>query len=226
MSFWNKIFYFEKHGDRYVYRPTAFSEGFDISESEKDQLLRGLNRLMWRFLIEGGILIALIAGLFMTGVIETQKPIPWFMVSGVVALAALAMIEFYRRDRLVAQVLGRRAPDVPRLSIKQALANPRPLVTKRDAILVFQSVIVLLGLAIAAGDALVLYAIATAFRSGQFAEGPEETAAITTLLSLTASNAVFWVVVVLFNAVLFAGVVFSILQVRRLRATPDFNQTR
>jgi len=225
MSFWNKIFYFERHGDRHVYRPTAFSKGFDISESEKHQLLRDLNRLIWRILIKGSIIIALIAGLFMTGLIETQTPIPWFMVSSVVALAALAAIEFYRRDRLVAQVLGRRAPSVPRLSLRQALANPRPLVAKRDAILVFQSVIVLLGLSIAAGDALVLYVIAAAFRSSQFAERPEETAAIAELLSLTASSAVFWVAAALFNAILIAGAVFSILQVRRLRATPDFNQT-
>ena len=225
MSFWNKTFYFEKHGDRHVYRPTALSKGFDISESEKDQLLRELNRLIWRTLFEGGILIALIAGLFMTGVIDTQKPIFWFMVSSVVALAALAVTEFYRRDRLVAQVLGRRAPDVPRLPLRQALAKPRPLVTKRDAIFVFQSVIVLLGLAIAAGDALVLYVIAAAFRSSQFAERPKETTAITEIVSLAASSSVFWLAVVLFNAILFASIVFSILQVRRLRAAPDFNQT-
>ena len=225
MSFWNKTFYFEKHGDRHVYRPTAFSKGFDISESEKDQLLRDLNRLIWRTIIEGGILIALIAGLFMTGVIETQKPIFWFMVSSVVALAALAVTEFYRRDRLVAQILGRRAPDVPRLPLRQALAKPRPLVAKRDAILVFQRLIILFGLAIAAGDALVLYVIAAAFRSRQFAEGPEEVSTIAELVSLAASNAVFWVAIALFIAVLFAGVVFLILQVRRLRAAPDFNQT-
>jgi hypothetical protein len=220
MSFWNKYFYFEKHGDRHVYRPTAFSAGFDISGSEKDKLLEKLNRLIWRFLIEGGILIGLIAGLFMTNVMETQEPIAWFMVSSVVALAVLAGIEFYRRDRLVAQVLGRRTPDVPRLSLRQALTKSRPLVTKRDAILVFRSVIVLLGLTIAAGNALVVYVIAAAYGSRQFAEGPEETTAAEELLSVTASSTVFWVAVVLFNVALFSSVVFSILQVRRLRAAP------
>jgi len=224
MSFWNETFYFEKHGDRYVYRPTVFSEGFDISESEKDHLVRELKRLIWRFLLEGGILIALTAGLFMTGVIETQSPIPWFMVSSVVALAALAVTVFYRRDRLVEKVLGRRAPDVPRLPSRQALAKPRPLVTKRYAIPVLQSAIILFGLTIAAGDGLVLYVIVAAFRSGQFAEGPEETAAAEALLSLTASNTAFWAAILLFNAALFAGVVFLILQVRRLRAAAGFDR--
>ncbi len=224
MSFLNAAFYFEKHGDRYVYRPTVFSEGFDISESEKNQLLRELNRLVWRFLFEGGIVIALTAGLFMTGVIETQRQIPWFMVSSVVALAALAVTEFYRRDRLVVQILGRRAPDVPRLPFRQALTKPRPLATKHYAILVFQSAIVLFGLTIAAGDALVLFVIAAAYRSGRLAERPEETTAITELVLLAASSSVFWLAVVLFNAILFAGIVFSILQVRRFRASPDFNQ--
>ena len=222
MSFWNESFYFEKRGDRYVYRPTVFSAGFDISESEKDHLFRDLKRLEWRFLFEGFVLLALIAGLFMTAVIESQTPIPWFMFFSVVALAALAVIGFYRRDRLVERVLGHRTPDVPRLPLRQALVRPRPLVTKRFAIPVLQSVIVLLGLTIAAGDALVLYLIVAAYRSRQFAEGPEETAKFEELLSLILSNAGFWLLVALFNAVLVASVVFAIRQVRLLRATPEF----
>jgi hypothetical protein len=221
MSFWNEAFYFEKRGDRYVYRPTVFSAGFDISESEKDHLFRDMKRLQWRFLFEGTLLIALIAGLFMTAVIESRAPVHWFMFVSVVALAALAMTVLYRRDRLIARVLGHRKPDVPRLPFKQTLAKPRPLVSKRFAIPVLQSVTVLLGLAIAVGDALVLYVIAAAYRSRQIAQGPEDTAAVEELFSLTSSNVGFWVVVALFNAVLVASIVFSIRQVRHLRATPD-----
>ena len=221
MSFWNEAFYFEKRGDRYVYRPTVFSAGFDISESEKDQLFRELKRLQRRFLFEGIILLALIAGLFMTAAIESHTPILWFMISSVAALAVLAVTVLFQRDRLIVRVLGHRNPEVLRLPLRQALAKPRPLVTKRFAIPVFQSVIVLLSLAIAAGDALVLYVIVAAIRSRQFAEGPGETKAVGELLSITSSSAWFWVAVVLFNAALLASVVFSVRQVRRLRGTRD-----
>ena len=221
MSFWNESFYFEKHGDRYVYRRTVFSAGFDISESEKERLLRELKRLQWRFFFEGIILLALVAGLFMSAVIESQTPILWFMFFSIVTLAALAITAFYWSDKLIVRVLGHRKPDVPRLPMGQALVKPRPFVTARFAISVFQSVIVLLGLAIAAGDALVLYVVVAVYRSRQLAEGPEDTAAVEELLSLT-SNAGFWMVVALFNAVLLVSVVFCIRQVRHLRATPDF----
>ena len=77
---------------------------------------------------------------------------------------------------------------------------------------------------VAAGDALVLFVIAAAYGSGRFTERSEETRAITELVSLAATSFVFWLAVVLFNAILFAGIVFSILQVRRLRASPHFNQ--
>lgn len=223
MSFWNEAFYFEKRGDRYVYRPTVFSEGFDISESEKNQLFRELKRLQWRFLLEGGALIALTALVFMTGVIETQMPIPWFMISSVLAVTVLALTALYRRDRLVFRILGHRAPEVPRLPLGQALTKPRPLVGKRYAIPVLQSVGILFGLAIVAVDVLVVYLTVTAYRSRQSAEGPEEIAAAEEFVSLTTNNWEFWAAVAVFNAVLFACIVWLIPQVRRLRATPDSN---
>ena len=221
MSFWNEAFYFEKRGDRYVYRPMVFSAGFDISESEKNQLFRGLNRLQWRCLFEGMVIIGLIFGLFATAVIDSQTPILWFMLLSVVALAALAVTVLFRRDRLIVRILGHRNPEVPRLPFGQALATPRPPVNKRFAIRIFQSVIVLLGLAMAIADAFVLYVIVVAYRSHQLAEGGEETAAVEKFVSLTLSDAGFWVLVALVNAVLLAGIVFAIRQVRRLRAGPD-----
>lgn len=223
MSFWNEAFYFQKRGDRYVYRPTVFSEGFDISEPEKNQLFRELKRLQWRFLLEGGALIALTALVFMTGVIETQMPIPWFMISSIFAVTVLALTALYRRDRLVFRILGHRAREVPRLPLRQALAQPRPLVGKRYAIPVLQSVGILFGLAIVTVDVLVVYLTVSAYRSRQSAEGPEEIAAAEEFVSLTTNNWEFWAAVAVFNAVLFACIVWLIPQVRRLRATPDSN---
>jgi hypothetical protein len=114
MSFWNEAFYFEKRGDRYVYRHNILSDGYDISEAEKDALFAGLKRLQFGVLILGGVIIASSALLFMTGTIQTQMPILWFMISSILAAAILTLLALYRRDRLVSQVLGNRAPDVPR----------------------------------------------------------------------------------------------------------------
>lgn len=114
MSFWNEAFYFEKRGDRYVYRHNVLSDGYDISEAEKDALFAGLKRLQFGVLILGGVIIAVSALLFMTGTIQTQMPILWFMISSILAAAILTLLALYRRDRLVSQVLGNRAPDVPR----------------------------------------------------------------------------------------------------------------
>jgi hypothetical protein len=93
----------------------VFSDGYDISEAEKDALFTGLKRLQFGVLLLGGVIIALIGLLFMTGMIQTQMPIPWFMVSSILAAAVLTLVALHRRDRLVSRVLGNRAPDVPRL---------------------------------------------------------------------------------------------------------------
>jgi hypothetical protein len=114
MSFWNEAFYFEKRGGRYVYRHNVFSDGYDISEVEKDALFAGLKRLQFGVLLLGSVIIVLIGLLFMTGMIQTQMPILWFMVSSILAVAVLTLLALYRRDRLVSRVLGTRTPDVPR----------------------------------------------------------------------------------------------------------------
>lgn len=221
MSFWNEGFYFEKHGDRFVYRHTVFSEGYDISASEKDRLFAGLKRLQVRTLLEGAVVIALIALVFMTGAIETRMPIRWFLIVAVLAVALLGLSVLWRRDGLVSRVLGHRTPDVPRLSFKQALGKPRPMVAKRYAIPVLRSLVVLFGLAMAAGDALVAYLIYVGTRSRHIAEGPEEVAAAEQFVALTATNWEFWVAVSVFNALLIACMAVLIVQVRILRATPD-----
>lgn len=221
MSFWNEAFYFEKRGDRYVYRHSAFEKGYDISESEKDLLFSGLCRLQWRSLCEGAILIALIALPLMTGVIKTAAPIPWFMISSVLAVAVLALTVFVRRDALVVRVLGDRAPEVPRLAPKQALTRARPMVGKRFALPVLKSVLVLFGLTWAAGDAVIAYLIFAGYRARETAQSPQHAAAAADFIALTAENMQFWAAVAAFNAVMVAVILLLVVQLRTLRAAPE-----
>jgi uncharacterized membrane protein YbhN (UPF0104 family) len=223
MSFWNEAFFFEKYGDRYVYRPTVLSAGFDVSETEKDRLFRGLLRLQRRFLIEGFVVLALIFGFFQIAVFNSQRSITWFMISSLIVLSALAVVLLHRRDRLIRQVLGDRTPEVPRLPFREALARPRPLVSTRLAIPILKSVVVLHGLVIGAGDAFVLYVVVVAFGSRQSAEAPEELSAALKALSDVLNGVGFWVVVGLFNVILLVSITFFVRQMRRLRDNPDIS---
>ena len=221
MSFWNEAFYFEKRGDRYVYRPTAFSAGYDITADQKDRLFAGLKRLQWRTLVEGFLAIAVIAAAFMSGVIETQTPIPWFMVAAVLAVAVLALSVLRRRDRLIEEVLGHRTPDVPRPPLRQTLTTPRPMVGKRFAIPVLRSVVVLFALALAAVDVAVAYLVVTAYRARGSAEGAEAIAAAERIFALTVENWQFWAAVVGINAVLIVLMATLIVQLRSWRSMAE-----
>lgn len=224
MSFWNEDFYFEKRGDRYVYRPTVLSEGFDVSESEKDRLFAALKRLQWRSLLEGAIAITVLALAFMTGAIETKMPIQWFLISAILAVAVLGLTVAHRRDRQVSDILGGRRPDVPRLPFRQALSRPRPVIARRYAVPVLRSVVVLFGLAIALCDALVVYLVVTAYRSQEIAEGTKEMAAVEQFFALTVHSWEFWAVVFVINAVLIGCIAALIAQVRILRARLDSDE--
>lgn len=219
MSFFNEAFWFEKRGERYVYRPTVFSAGFDVSVDEKDALFRGLTQLGWRSLAEGAVLIALGAGaVLLGGVTDTREQITWFLSGAILGIAALAAADFRRRDRLKSRVLGNRAADVPRLSFRQALAQPRPMVGQRFAVPVLRSAGVLIGFATVAGDGLVAWLILTVSRAVRIAEGAEQVAAAERLASLTLHSPAFWLAVALFNAVSAAAVLFAFRQARRLRS--------
>jgi len=221
MSFWNEGVYFERRGDRFVYRATLLSPGFDISASEKDSLFRALARLQWRTLAEGLGLVAAIAVLFMSGVTGVQQPIPWFLICGIGGIAVLALSVLRRRDRLIVRVLGRRTPDLPRWPLRQAMAKPQPLVSKRYGIPVLRSVIVLFACAMAAGDGLATYVVLAAYRARWVAQWPEDMTAADELLSLTVGEAWFWVALALFNAILFAAAFAMHRSVRRLRVNPS-----
>jgi len=211
MVLWNQAHYFERRNAGYVYSRTVFGQGFSISERETDLLFRDLKRLDGRFLIEGGMFIVVTTGLFMTGTIETDAPIAWFMFCSIAAVTVLAATAFYRRDRLVGRVLGHRSPDLPRLPFRQALAAPRPSVTKRHAIAIPQSVAVLFGLALTAGDAPAFYAFFVVNRSLGFER----------FLAIALDNTGLSVALAVFNVALIAGIVFMMSEIRRLRAASE-----
>ena len=108
MAFWNEAYFFERRGERYVYRPTVFSAGFDVSADEKEELFQGLIRLNWQVLIWGLLLVGCIAAAFMTGLVQTNAKVQWFLFSSIVIVAVLTLIAIDYRDRLVSRILKNR----------------------------------------------------------------------------------------------------------------------
>ena len=221
MAFWDQRLWFERSGERYVFRPMAFSRGYDISESEKDRLVRGLTRLNRRLSFAGLVTVAAIAALLMAGALETATPIAWFILLGILAVCALAAIGLAWRDRLIARVLGGREADIPRLPFGTAIATSRPPMSKRSAVPVLRSVVVLFCLCLAAGDGLVVYLLYRAHEAAQGAGGPGDQMRHGALVTALLSSAGFWVIVVLLNAILIACAILLAREVRRLPGTPD-----
>jgi hypothetical protein len=193
MAFWNEAYYFERRGDRYVYRPTIFSAGFDVSADEKQELFRGLKRLNWQFLLWGLVLAGCIAGALMTGLIETNAKIQWFQISSIAIVAVLAVVAINCRDRLASRILRNRSPNVPRLPIRQALIRSRRPIGKQYAVPVLWSAAILLGLATGTVDATIGYLVFTVAK---------DVAAVPGL----------WLFVGIFNAIMLAAFVFAINQ--------------
>ena len=223
MKLLNQGHYFERRGDKFIYRPTIFSAGFLLSSEEKDRLFGELKRLERRFFVEGFILIALIAGVFMAGILRSSTPIAWFLLVSIGAVSLLSITAIYRQRRLIDTTLGHHTPDVSRKPIRQALAQPRPILAKRYAIPIMRSMIGLILLATIAVDAFALFPIIAASRSRQIADGPADNEAITEMLSLTLYNVEYWVVIAAINVVLLLCAVFLVREERRLRALPDFD---
>lgn len=195
MAFWNEAFYFERRGDRYVYRPTIFSAGFDVSAREKEELFRGLKRLNWQILLWGLVLVVCIAGAFMTGLIETNAKLQWFQFSSILILAALAVVSIHSRDRLASRILRNRSPDVPRLPISQALTRSRRPIGKKYAVPILRSAAIVLALGMGAVDATIVYLVFVVAKDVAAVPG-------------------FWVFVGVFNAIVLAAIVFAIHQAR------------
>jgi len=195
MAFWNHAYYFERRGDRYVYRPTVFSAGFDVSGDEKEELFRGLKQLSWQLLLWGLVLVGCIAAAFMTGLIEINAKIQWFQISSIAIVAVLAVIAIDRRNRLVSRILRNRSPDVPRLPLGQALTKSRRPIGKQYAVPVLWSTAVLLGLTMGAVDATIVYLVFTVAKDVAAVPG-------------------FWLFFGVFNAIMLAAFMFAIHQAR------------
>ncbi|NNE82978.1 MAG: hypothetical protein HKN28_03310 [Alphaproteobacteria bacterium] len=223
MKLLNQGHYFERRGNKFIYRPTIFSAGFLLSSEQKDRLLGELTRLQRRFFVEGVILIALVAGVFMAGIVRSPAPIAWFMLASIGTVLLLFITAIYRQRRLIDAILGHYTPDVPRKPIQQALAQPRPILARRYAIPIMRSTIGLILLATIAVDAFALFPIIAALRSRQIADGPADNEAITEMLSLTLYNVQYWLVIAAINIVLLLCAVFLVREERRLRALSDFD---
>jgi MFS family permease len=195
MAFWNEAFYFERRGDRYIYRPTIFSAGFDVSADEKEELFRGLKRQSWQISLAALVLAGCIAGALMTGLIETNAKVQWFQISSILMVAVLAVIAIHGRDRLASRILGNRSPDVPRLPIRQALTRSRRPIGKQYAVPVLWSAAILLGLAMGTVDATIVYLVFAVAKDVAAVRG-------------------FWLLVGIFNAIMLATFVFAIHQAR------------
>ena len=213
-------FYFERLGDGFVYRPTIFSAGFSISSEEKDQLLGALKRLELRFIFEGLCLIVVIAFIFMSGLVASPTPIPWFILLSIGAVLLLAPTALYRTHRIVKSVLGGRSPDVPRMPMRQALMRPRPVLAKRYTVPILRSVIGLFILAIVVVDIFALLPIIFAL----LPDGPSNSEAVAEALSQTLYNSDYWLVFAAINFVLLTCARLIFLEMRRIRALPDTNE--
>ena len=225
MKLLNPGYYFERSGDGFVYRPTLFSAGFSLSSAEKDRLFEEIKRLERRFLIEGFSMIAVIAGLFLAGVLTSPTPIPWFLFISVGALVLLSITVIHRKRRVAERTLGRHAADVPRLPIRQALTRPRPVLARRYAIPVLRSVIGLFLLATVVIDVLALAPIVVALLPQDLMGGRADGGAIAEALSHTLYSATYWTAIALVNVLLLACAGLLIWEVRRIRALPDWDNS-
>jgi hypothetical protein len=224
MKLLNQGIYFERLGDGFVYRPTIFSAGFSISSEEKDRLFGELKRLELRFLVEGLVVIALVAGLFMTGLLTSPTPVPWFVLLSMGAVLLLVPVAIRRKVRIMEKVLGRRDPDVPRMPLRQALVRPRPILAKRYTIPILRSMVGLFLVMAAVVDILAFSPVIVVFLPEHVMGQLASDEGIAEVLSQTLYSAPYWAVVALLNVVLLVCIRLLFSEIRRLRALPDLDE--
>ena len=223
MSIWNQGYYFEHAGDRYIYRPSAFSRGYGVSKDEKDRLFNELTRLEWRSFVEAFLAVGLVATLILSGLIQGEALFFWFILIAALAVVVLTSAGMARKKKLIARVMGDRGPDVPRLPLKTAVSAHRPLVAKRYSLPVVRGAAIVAGLCLAVVNAFVAYSMVAAYRAGQFADGPDHTMSVEALLAAVVYSSSYWVLVALLNACLLAFILVLLIHLGRLRKLPDFD---
>ena len=115
MGFFDESKYFERRGDRYVYRPSSFAAGYDISEREKDTLFAGLIKLEVRALMKAGGIFCLLVAALAVQLFGDLSAHPWSSAIPIlilVAAAADASFLVRRRDLLIKRVLPSREADI------------------------------------------------------------------------------------------------------------------
>jgi hypothetical protein len=217
MAFLNEEAFFEKRGDRYVFRPSPFSAGYDVSKEEKNKLVAGLKRIDQRSLIEALGALALIASLFLAGVVRSETPVGWILAFFTLALVVVTWRSLQQRNGPIKQALGNRAPDIRRLPFWTALWRSRPLVANRVAVPVLRVVIVLLLLFLAANNVLAFMPVLAALHSRAVADAAAKHAEVAEILSRTLHNEAFWMALLLFNLVVIVAIVGLGIELRHRR---------
>lgn len=221
MSFWNEAFFFERRGDRYIYRSNVFAPGYTVSKAEKDRLFSELARLQWQLVAEGGVFLAAIFAVLSFVAFDGLTRTLWLVAAVTTVLAVEAGSYFYRRDKAVARILNRRKPDLPPLPLRRALTKPRPLVSKRIAAPVVRIVAALIGLTVLIVDVFSFYIVLAAYQIRDNGAEADKAARAAELIKLTVDNPSFWLLVMLFNGFLIGIAFFLMRSVRRLRAMPE-----
>lgn len=221
MKLLNEGLYFEPAGDGFIYRPTVFSAGFTVSADEKELLYRAILRLELRYLIEGFCVVAVIAALFLFGIIASPTPILWFAILSIVAVIAMLPIAIRRRGRAVRTVLGERTPDVPRRPWREALMRPRPLMPGRHVIPVLRSVLGLFVLAAAFVDLAALSPLVVPLLPQDVLASADRDGTVTKVLEQTLYSGLYWAIVAATNAVLMFCILLMKKEIKRIRSLPE-----
>ena len=117
VKFFDESRYFERRGDRYIYRASRFAAGFEISQSEKDALFTGLKKLEIKALIKGLGVFCLLAIALTVQIFGDISAHRWAAAVPIIILVIAAADVSYlvrRRDLLIKRILPGREADIIR----------------------------------------------------------------------------------------------------------------
>lgn len=218
--YFNEQACFEERDGGYVFRPSTFARGYEVTSEEKDRLGVGLTRIAKRSVVEavGFALIAIgiiFYDLFSSQTVNSEGIVILFLGFGAVACLAL-----YRRDRLIARVLPRRKPDSARMRLKSILTQPRTLVAPRLAVPGMKLARAMSVLVLVLFDGLMGGVTIYSLTMMSSLDGDVAARAEATVSRILGSGAL-WVAFAGVNAILGLTVVMMTREIRKVRATMD-----
>lgn len=211
--FFSEHSYFEARGARHLFRPSALAPAFDISATEKGQLLAELPALAKRSALET-IAFSIFAAVSLFYEAFSGQRIGseniWLIFIG---LAGVGFLGIYRRDRLISQILPGRKPDIPRKTLKTVLSESNPFAGSRatvSSLWIVRSVYVLL---LVLFDAAMLGLLLSSAVSSAVFHSVSDPGSFGGLVD----SAVFLGSIVCFNAVLGVLIVVLTIKIREAR---------